>query len=603
MKNGISWRSALVIAIRSCLLTAHLATALGGTQIQYQSPTPGATLVSPQTNIIIRLSEMIEASSIQPQSLFEVRGTKSGIHQGEVILSDDQSTVIFKPDQPFSSLETVSVTVRDGLRTLRGVSAGPLFFRFTIAPDKNRSVDERTPIGSASEHVEQSTWASKPPSSEEGITRTSSLQSISDSIYPLDLPYLKTLVRDSPERGRVFLSNVAFSSSVANTPYLLILDDSSALPLFYRRMHSDVFDFKVQPDGRLTYFDNGVKRHYVMDSSYAVVDSFEAGNGYTTDLHEFQELLDGHVLLMSYDTEAVDMSSIVPGGKSSARVVGLIVQELDKAKNVAFQWRSWDHFQITDATHENLTASIVDYVHGNALELDTDGNFLLSNRHMDEITKISRQTGEIIWRFGGKNNQFAFLNDSIGFSHQHAVRRLANGDITLFDNGNFHSTPFSRAVEYRIDEQNKTATLVWEYRHSPNVFGAAMGYMQRLPGGNTLIGWDSSNPSVTEVRPDRSVAYELTLDNGIFSYRAYKFPWKMNAPSSPQPSPSSFTLYPNYPNPFNSSTTIRIGISQPSIVNLVIYDQLGQAVAMLSNNQLHDRGEYEVVFNLLNLPS
>lgn len=78
-----------------------------------------------------------------------------------------------------------------------------------------------------------------------------------------------------------------------------------------------------------------------------------------------------------------------------------IIQELDQSKNVVFQWRSWDHFRITDATHEDLTAALVDYVHANALEVDNDGNILLSSRHLDEITKIDRQTGNIIWRLDG----------------------------------------------------------------------------------------------------------------------------------------------------------------------------------------------------------
>ena len=74
---------------------------------------------------------------------------------------------------------------------------------------------------------------------------------------------------------------------------------------------------------------------------------------------------------------------------------------------------------------------------------------------------FNRNTGAIIWRLGGKNNQFSFINDTIGFSHQHAIRRLENGNISLFDNGNYHSPPFSRAIEYSLNENNKTATLVW----------------------------------------------------------------------------------------------------------------------------------------------
>ena len=39
------------------------------------------------------------------------------------------------------------------------------------------------------------------------------------------------------------------------------------------------------------------------------------------------------------------------------------------------------------------------------------GIFLVSCRNLDEITKIHRTTGEIIWRWGGSQNDFIFTND------------------------------------------------------------------------------------------------------------------------------------------------------------------------------------------------
>jgi hypothetical protein len=118
-----------------------------------------------------------------------------------------------------------------------------------------------------------------------------------------------------------------------------------------------------------------------------------------------------------------------------------------------------------------------------------------------------------------------------------------------------------------------------------------------------MIGWGATNPTVTEVRPDGSVAYELAFDQGVFSYRAYRFPWKPDASPSPQEHPVSFILYPSFPNPFNSGTRIRVDLSQAAIVSLVVYNQLGQEVAVLSNSQLHERGEYEAIFSSTNLPS
>lgn len=53
---------------------------------------------------------------------------------------------------------------------------------------------------------------------------------------------------------------------------------------------------------------------------------------------------------------------------------------------------------------------------------------------------------------------------------QHAVSVLENGNILLFDNGlsrDFERAPtYSRAVEYKVDEENKTIQQVWEYGKS-----------------------------------------------------------------------------------------------------------------------------------------
>ncbi|MBK6877833.1 MAG: hypothetical protein IPG99_15640 [Ignavibacteria bacterium] len=95
-----------------------------------------------------------------------------------------------------------------------------------------------------------------------------------------------------------------------------------------------------------------------MDSNYNVVDSFFTGNGYETDLHDLRLLSNGNALLMSYDVKIIDMSQIVPGGQKAAEVTGLIIQEVDPQRNVVFQWRSWDHFQITDADSVNLSLGL-----------------------------------------------------------------------------------------------------------------------------------------------------------------------------------------------------------------------------------------------------
>src|SRR5207247_2589735 len=79
----------------------------------------------------------------------------------------------------------------------------------------------------------------------------------------------------------------------------LLIVDNRGNPIFWRRLSTQrPFDFKLLPDGRLVFI--GSDHAFIMDSSYAYVDSFTTGNGYPLDMHEFQLLTNGHVLLMTY---------------------------------------------------------------------------------------------------------------------------------------------------------------------------------------------------------------------------------------------------------------------------------------------------------------
>ena len=485
---------------------------------QYISPKPGAQLVSKETNIIVRPGEILSSHSLDIASLFKVEGSVSGIHAGDVIISDDQRTIIFKPYRAFEPGETVSISIERGLKTQDGTEIDASSFDFHISPKRGKLTRESFFYLEHGRAINvENEWNQNVQKNKD----ISPLAKNTDFSLPTDFPSITVNASDNPDPGYIFLSSFTFPFTVQ---YNMILDNSG-FPIYFRKMSTPAFDLKVQSNGLLTYFDLGRELFYGMDASYTVVDSFQTGNGYFTDLHELQVLTDGHALLMSYDFQVMDMSQIVPGGDTAATVTGLIIQEIDQSKNVVFEWRSWDYFEITDATHLDFTESEIDYAHGNAIELDFDGNLLISSRNMDEITRINRQTGEIIWRLGGKNNQFTFVNDTAGFSYQHDIRRLPNGNITLYDNGNFHSPPYSRAVEYDLDEQNKTATLVWEYRNTPDTYGAFMGDVQRLSSGNSIIGWGGTSPTVTEVRSDGSKTLELTFDPGTWSYRAFRFPW------------------------------------------------------------------------------
>jgi len=354
---------------------------------------------------------------------------------------------------------------------------------------------------------------------------------------PLDLPIFT--VERGPGRlgdGYLFVSTIDLKDPTAAN-YNLILDNQGE-PIFYDRITKagNSLDFKMQPSGLLTYYTNtdsgwgfeAMDSSYTVVKDYVVADDPETGRDYQTDQHDLQIMSNGNALHLIYDWQTFDMSQIYPGGNPEATVIGCVIQELDKSGSVVFQWRSWDYLdeiEITD-TNRPLDDEPLRYIHCNSIDEDFDGNLLMSSRNLDEIIKIARPSGEIMWRMGGRKNEFEFLNDS-GFTVPHDVRRLPNGNITLYDNADLNLKTPSRGVEYRVDEVNKKVSKVAEFYNTPATYGYFMGNVQRLANGNTLIGWGASNePLLTEFDGHGQKVFEVSVANKTGSYRAFRFPWQ-----------------------------------------------------------------------------
>jgi hypothetical protein len=301
--------------------------------------------------------------------------------------------------------------------------------------------------------------------------------------------------------------------------------DNGARPLYASRF-TNIWR-AVTPSGlipeQLSTYRWGLK-----DETFSVVQTINTGNGYAIDQHDFKVLPNGDALVMETEQWPVDMSQYVAGGRPDALLNGDVFQEIAPSGQVLFEWHARFHLPITNSL-VNLTQANIDWTHGNALTIDPlDNNYLLSLRSFCQILKISRTTGAVLWRLGGIGNDFTFIGENptnapFYFIGQHYVHRLANGNILLFDNGNpqtawpwLQPRSYSRAVEYHLDETNMTATLVWQYRHVPDVFTPNQGIVQRFRNGNTYIGWVSASgqgtgPTFTEVNASNQVMFEVSI--------------------------------------------------------------------------------------------
>ncbi|MPZ62918.1 MAG: hypothetical protein GEU93_16830 [Propionibacteriales bacterium] len=234
----------------------------------------------------------------------------------------------------------------------------------------------------------------------------------------------------------------------------IIVDGRGEL-VWFRPMEGErmAMDFRVQRyQGRpvLTWWEglfdeNGYGRgaYVIADQSYREIARFRTGGGRPGDFHEYLITPRGTALVAIYRPVRHDLSSV--GGRADGTVLESIVQEID---------------------------------------IDHDGNLLISARHTDAVYKIDRRTGDVIWRLGGNRSDFTFDRRAARFFSQHDARRQPNGDITLFDNSN--PPPVrerSRAIRLRLDPRTMTAHLVRAVAHPTGLSSVSQGNMQTLPDG------------------------------------------------------------------------------------------------------------------------
>ncbi len=267
--------------------------------------------------------------------------------------------------------------------------------------------------------------------------------------------------------------------------------------------------------------------YVIMDRSYRELRRVQAGHGYAGDLHEFVITPEGTALF--------DIFNIRPGqvqtdrGPAAGLLMEGVVQEVDIATGeVLFEWHSADHV----GTGESYFAmprgfgEPADYFHINSIDVDVDGNLLVSSRHCWTVYKVDRRSGAILWRLGGKRSDFTFAPGA-HFSWQHHVRHHSGNRLTVFDNGasgpQTITEPRTRGLLLDLDPAAKTATLVRAYVHPGNLVCPSQGTVQLLPHGHVFMGW-GSQPYYSEFSAGGERLFDANFPTAG-SYRAFRFPW------------------------------------------------------------------------------
>jgi hypothetical protein len=240
------------------------------------------------------------------------------------------------------------------------------------------------------------------------------------------------------------------------------------------------------------------------------------------DVHDFILLAPNHYMAISahLETPTNIPDSLHPSSK--ARVVACRIQEVNNGQ-VIFNWDGTDYPELYGESVENNNFSdsvnTMDYMHMNSLCIDpNDNNIICSFRNLNEIIKINRTTGAIMWRLGGKHSDYPLTVDQ-QFLRQHYARFTDNGQTLMFvDNGDAILRPYSRILEFRLDENAKTVTSFKAYQ-VPDFIQYAGSVKKE--NGYYFIGGGSGNYAL-QVNYTTNEVY-LRINQKYSSYRALKY--------------------------------------------------------------------------------
>ncbi len=346
-----------------------------------------------------------------------------------------------------------------------------------------------------------------------------------------------------PGEGDIFADT---ENSIQAGP--LIFSPQGQLIYYQPLKQSAAFNVQVQSyqgQSVLTYWQGyvqngvGIGRDRILNHSYQLIATVYAGHGYSADLHDFYITPQGDAFITAYAPVKANLTSV--GGPKNGTLLDSIVQEIDIATGqVLWEWHAYGHVPLNATYAGKPGRQPYDFFHVNSVQPLPGGNLLISSRHTWAIYEISMQSGQVVFALGGKHSSFK-MGRGTQFEWQHNARRLSDGTITLFDNGEglTKNASQSEALRLRLNFRTHRASLVRAFTNQPAVLSNSQGNVQVLPDGNTFVGWGAAHWFTEFGRRGRRL-FSMHFSGPLQSYRGVRFPWwgQPTTPPSLSVSPS-----------------------------------------------------------------
>lgn len=393
------------------------------------------------------------------------------------------------------------------------------------------------------------------------LTRGSETDSYWFRCAPADFPRLLVDRSGSPDPGWYL---TALQKSGQTAGYLVVLNNYGA-PVWYKRVPGGGLDLKRRSDGRLIYtpflgnaFGVTPARGYritTLSGSLVAEHLTDDPSSFPTDHHDYVALPAGKRAMLSYPLvrdqpgpDDPDPSVLGPSYFDADSIVDGVIREIDAAGHLVWSWRTSDKFGLDEVRFPvrfglypaEPNGGEVDVWHLNSLDVvdDGSGDYVLSARHLDAVFRVDRATGNLDWILGtlpsvlGASGYVAnksgatrltVLNDPLGGPLRSHDARLRGNVLTLFDNRHANGVgQAARAVAYRIDEQAKTATMLWQISNPTGLPSFGFGSTGVAADGDVLVDWGGLQPMFQEFTSAGQPLMTISQDGGGGAYRIVK---------------------------------------------------------------------------------
>lgn len=316
----------------------------------------------------------------------------------------------------------------------------------------------------------------------------------------------------------------------------------------------------------------------------------------------------------SYANELINASNLVPASKKHIFFPGMLtkagsyvispsffIQSMNLNRTRGMKGECFFFYESFPANNSQLGDTLrALYYNQPALVPYRNGNIFRPAAQIvneDDELNTQRQGNWARVPVQGYNPQIYWTNDTADtwFDYYFDAKAAAWYDIYVYNVPNFAFTQFAN---YTIYDANGQRTVVVDQRNTANNTWVKIGEAYLNPGRSKVLRVDNSQ---MEAGKYLLADAAMMLVNRKRSPDAI-FTSVQDDPSGKEILPSSFVVSEAFPNPFNPSATIRFSVPESTPVRVVLYNALGQKVAVLTD-EVYSAGEHALRIDGVGLTS